>query len=247
MPTGADRQLMVPTCADRDRRGRRLRGAVPPVPRGFVGTKFAVQGYSKVKAKSIQLSASCQRIQEKSQKEGSPTEDAGRLICQASKGPQDGSICLQEYRKNIPGSLQTLNGSIFSWQKSSIRSKWLFAKYNCLSCKELQSFYTSLQKCRTTAFLQSFCRSAERLFLVNAPKVPQKVTGSPPLPTISNQWRVVKLRLEAQTLRIRADSHMLPTWQAPINRIRSSTSDLHVSFCKPGGPLQPDSCNSKNL
>jgi hypothetical protein len=50
MPTGADRQLMVPTCADRDRRGRRLRGAVPPVPRGFVGTKFAVQGYAEVKA-----------------------------------------------------------------------------------------------------------------------------------------------------------------------------------------------------
>jgi hypothetical protein len=68
-----------------------------------------------LKAKSIQLSASCQRIQEKSQKEGSPTEDARRLICQASKGPQDGSLCLQEYRKNILRSLLTLNGSIFSW------------------------------------------------------------------------------------------------------------------------------------
>jgi hypothetical protein len=103
----------------------------------------------------------------------------------------------------------------------------------------VQFFYTSLQKCRTTAFLQSFCRSAERLLLVNAPKVPQKVTGSPPLPTISNQWRVVKLRPKAQTLKIRADSHMPPTWQAPINRIRSSTFDLYVSFCKPDGPLQP--------
>jgi hypothetical protein len=47
VPTGADRHLKVPTCADRDRRGRRLRGAIPPVPRGFVGTKFAVQGYSE--------------------------------------------------------------------------------------------------------------------------------------------------------------------------------------------------------
>jgi hypothetical protein len=47
VPTGADRHPQVPTCADRDRRGQRLRGAVPPVPRGFVGTKFAVQGYSE--------------------------------------------------------------------------------------------------------------------------------------------------------------------------------------------------------
>jgi hypothetical protein len=54
-----------------------------------------------LKAKSIQLSASCQRIQEKSQKEGSSTEDAERLICQASKGPQDGSLWLHEYRKNV--------------------------------------------------------------------------------------------------------------------------------------------------
>jgi hypothetical protein len=37
----------VPTCTDRGCRGRWLRGAVPPVPRGFVGTKFAVQGYSE--------------------------------------------------------------------------------------------------------------------------------------------------------------------------------------------------------
>jgi hypothetical protein len=132
-----------------------------------------------------------------------------------------------------------LDRSAYSLQKWSICSKWLFAKCNCLSCTEVQSFYTSLQKCRTTAFLQSFCRSAKSLLLVNAPKVPQKVTRLPLLPTISNQWRVVKLRLEAQTLRIRADSHMLPTWQAPINRIRSSTCDLHVSFCKPGGQLQP--------
>jgi hypothetical protein len=48
VPTGADRHLKVPTCADLDRRGRRLRGAVPPVPRGFVGTEFAVQGYFEV-------------------------------------------------------------------------------------------------------------------------------------------------------------------------------------------------------
>jgi hypothetical protein len=48
VPTGADRHMKVPTCADRDRRGRRLRGAVPPVPRGFVDTKFAVQGYFEV-------------------------------------------------------------------------------------------------------------------------------------------------------------------------------------------------------
>jgi hypothetical protein len=48
VPTGADRHTRVPTCADWDRRGRGLRGAVPPVPRGFVGTKFAVQGYSEV-------------------------------------------------------------------------------------------------------------------------------------------------------------------------------------------------------
>jgi hypothetical protein len=48
VPAGADRHSKVPTCADRDRRGRRLRGAVPPVPRGFVGTKFAIQGYSEV-------------------------------------------------------------------------------------------------------------------------------------------------------------------------------------------------------
>jgi hypothetical protein len=34
-----------------------------------------------LKGKSIQRSAACQRMQEKSQKEGSPTEDAGRLIC----------------------------------------------------------------------------------------------------------------------------------------------------------------------
>jgi hypothetical protein len=48
VPTGADRHTRVPTCADRDRRGQRLRGAVPPVPRDFVGTKFAVRGYSEM-------------------------------------------------------------------------------------------------------------------------------------------------------------------------------------------------------
>jgi hypothetical protein len=42
-----DRHPQVPTCADRGCRGRRLRGAVPPVPRGRVGTKFAVQGHSE--------------------------------------------------------------------------------------------------------------------------------------------------------------------------------------------------------
>jgi hypothetical protein len=47
VPTGADRHPQVPTCTDRGCRGRGLRGAVPPVPRGFVGTKFAVQGYSE--------------------------------------------------------------------------------------------------------------------------------------------------------------------------------------------------------
>jgi hypothetical protein len=47
VPTSADRHLQVPTCADRVCRGRRLRGAVPPIPRGFVGTKFAFHGYSE--------------------------------------------------------------------------------------------------------------------------------------------------------------------------------------------------------
>jgi hypothetical protein len=46
---GADRCRPAPKGADKCRgcRGRRLRGAVPPAPRGFVGTKFAVQGYSE--------------------------------------------------------------------------------------------------------------------------------------------------------------------------------------------------------
>jgi hypothetical protein len=160
----------------------------------------------QLKAKSIPLLASCQNIQDKTQKDGFSKDDSGRLTGHASKGPQDGFSCLQEDRKNVLGSLQTLNESILPWQKSNIRFRWLCTRNNGL-------------------LLHSFCRSA---------------TGSPLLPTINNERRVVKLRPEAQTLRMRADPHIVPTWQAPINRIRSTTSDLHVSLCRPIGPQQSD-------
>jgi hypothetical protein len=48
---GTDRCRPAPTGADKCRPGPSgpgaARGAVPPVPRGFVGTRFAVQGYSE--------------------------------------------------------------------------------------------------------------------------------------------------------------------------------------------------------